>query len=177
MLPRIPQVDAFDEYVAAGRALAELHLGYESLEPWPLTVTVDGVNYLAGGRDDAGAPSGLPILSEATFDPESFRVQKMAFAKWGREVDRSTIMYNSRVRVSGIPAQAYDYMLGSRSGVEWLIDRYQVKTDKASGIVNDPNDWCDEYDQPRYIVDLVARVTRVSVESARIVASLPELGV
>ena len=213
MLPRIPQVDAFEEYVAAGRALAELHLGYESIDPWPLTVTVDGVDYLTGGRDllasddaanppsvpalatgtrdgdggsdDAGHGGGssttraaaLPLLRDATFDPEVFRVQKMAFAKRGREVDRSTIIYNSRVRVSGIPTQAYDYMLGSRNGVEWLIDRYQVKTDKASGIVNDPNDWCSEHGEPRYIVELVARVVRVSVESVRVVAALPGLGV
>lgn len=66
-------------------------------------------------------------------------------------------------------------MLGSRSALEWLIDRYQVKTDKASGIVNDPNDWCREHSYPRYIVDLVKRVTRVSVETMKIVDSLPEL--
>ena len=66
-------------------------------------------------------------------------------------------------------------MLGSRSGLEWLIDRYQVRTDKDSGIVNDPNDWCREHDDPRYIIDLVKRVTRVSVETMRIIRSLPEL--
>jgi len=66
-------------------------------------------------------------------------------------------------------------MLGSRSALEWLIDRYQVKTDKDSGIVNDPNDWCREHGNPRYIVDLVKRVTRVSVETMKIVDSLPEL--
>ena len=66
-------------------------------------------------------------------------------------------------------------MLGSRSALEWLIDRYQVKTDKDSGIVNDPNDWCREHDDPRYIVDLIKRVTRVSIETMRIVDTLPEL--
>jgi len=66
-------------------------------------------------------------------------------------------------------------MLGSRSALEWLIDRYQVKTDKESEIVNDPNDWCREHANPRYIVDLVKRVTRVSVDTMKIVDSLPEL--
>lgn len=77
--------------------------------------------------------------------------------------------------LSDIPEQAHEYMLGSRSGLEWLIDRYRVKPDKASGIVNDPNDWAREHDDPRYIVDLVKRVTRVSVETVNIVRSLPEL--
>ena len=164
MLPRIPQVEAFAEYTAAGRALAELHIGYESVEPWPVTITIDGVPEIAGSPE-------AQVLA-----PEVFRVQKMAFAGVGRNADKSRIIYNPRVTISEIPAEAYDYVLGSRSAVEWLIDRYQVKTDKASGIVNDPNDWCTEHDDPRYIVDLVARVVRVSVESARIVTGLPPLG-
>ena len=63
-------------------------------------------------------------------------------------------------------------MLGSRSALGWIIDRYQVKTDKASGIVNDPNDWCDEHDDPTYIVDLIKRVTTVSVETMKLVDQL-----
>ena len=65
-------------------------------------------------------------------------------------------------------------MLGSRSALEWLIDRYQVKTDKASGIVNDPNDWCDEHDDPTYIVELIKKVTTVSVRTVDLVAQLAE---
>ncbi|MEW2479663.1 type ISP restriction/modification enzyme [Mycobacterium sp. NPDC049093] len=68
------------------------------------------------------------------------------------------------------------HMLGSRSALAWIIDRYQVKTDKASGIVNDPNSWCDEHDDPRYIVDLVAKVTTVAVETMKIVDELAENG-
>ena len=63
-------------------------------------------------------------------------------------------------------------MLGSRSALAWIIDRYQVKKDKASGIVNDPNDWCDEVDNPRYIVELIGKVTRVAVDTVRIVEGL-----
>jgi predicted helicase len=66
-------------------------------------------------------------------------------------------------------------LLGSRSGIEWIIERYRIKTDKASGIVNDPNDWAHETEQPRYILDLLAQVVTVSVETTRIVRALPPL--
>ena len=71
--------------------------------------------------------------------------------------------------------QAYRYQLGSRSAIEWIIDRYQVKTDKASGIVNDPNDWSREVGDPRYIIDLLARIVTVSLETMTIVDALPPL--
>lgn len=68
-------------------------------------------------------------------------------------------------------------MLGSRSAIEWIIDRYQVKTDKKSGIINDPNDWAEEVGDPRYILDLLGRIVRVSIETMGIVDGLPELQV
>ena len=77
--------------------------------------------------------------------------------------------------LSGIPQQAHEYRLGSRSALDWLIDRYQVKTDGKSGITNDPNDWATEHGQPRYIIDLVKRVTAVSVRTVEIVNELPYL--
>lgn len=92
--------------------------------------------------------------------------------KFQSKDDRSTIIYNSRVTVSGIPKWAYRYQLGARSAIEWIVDRYQVKTDKASGIVNDPNDWSDD---PRYIIDLLGRIVTVSLETMDIVEGLPEL--
>lgn len=95
--------------------------------------------------------------------------------RWADKTTKSAITYNRHVVLGDIRAEAHRYMLGSRSALEWIIDRYQVKTDKASGIVNDPNDWCREHNEPRYIVDLVKRVTRVSVETMRIVDGLPEL--
>src|SRR2546430_653964 len=72
-----------------------------------------------------------------------------------------------------IPQEAYEYEVNGKPAVEWIMDRYQVKTDKASGIVNDPNTWSDD---PRYIVDLLARIVRVSVETMNIVRALPSLG-
>ena len=95
--------------------------------------------------------------------------------RWRANGDRSAIVYNDRVTLAGIPREAHEYMLGPRTALEWLMDRYQVRTDKASGIVNDPNDWCTELGDPRYIVNLIKRVTTVSVETVRIIASFPQL--
>jgi predicted helicase len=163
MLPRIPMVpntEDFEAFTAAGRRLVELHIGYEDVEPYPLDIT------------------GLPdpsVTGKALYD--WYRVEKMRFAGNTRAKDTSAIVYNSRITVAGIPDEAHEYKLGSRSAIEWIIERYQVKTDKASGIVNDPNDWSREHDQPRYILDLLARIITVSVETVQIVQSLPALDI
>lgn len=149
MLPRIPKVKDFRDFAVAGRKLAELHLDYETVEPYP--------------------------LDEQRSVNASYRVEKMKYARTGRVTDKSTIVYNSGITVSGIPEEAQEYKLGSRSALDWIIERYQVKTDKASGIVNDPNDWADEQGNPRYILDLLARIVTVSVETVKIVKSLPPL--
>jgi len=161
MLPRIPRVssaDDFQAFVAAGQELATLHIGYEAVEPYPLLGTEEPL---------------LGLSQEQLYD--FYRVEKMRFGGKGANKDRSTIIYNSRITVSGIPDTAHEYLLGSRSGIEWVIERYQVKADKASGIINDPNDWSRELGDPRYILDLLARVVTVSVESLRIVDGLPAL--
>lgn len=105
---------------------------------------------------------------------ETFAVgaKKMRFAS---KTDKSRLIYSPSVTISGIPDEAHSYQLGSRSALEWIIDRYWVRTDKASGIVNDPNDWSREHGDPRYIVDLIGRVVRVSVETMAIVDALPTL--
>jgi len=161
MLPRIPKVssgDDFRAFVAAGRELATLHIGYEAVEPYPLLGTEETL---------------LGLSQEQLYD--FYRVEKMRFGGRAGSKDRSTIIYNSRITIAGIPDVAHEYMLGSRSGIEWVMERYQVKTDKASGIVNDPNDWSREVGDPRYILDLLARVVTVSVETRRIVDGLPTL--
>ncbi|MBV7295420.1 DEAD/DEAH box helicase [Corynebacterium sp. TAE3-ERU12] len=150
----------FDKLSAAGRELMDLHINYESIEPYPVTVDL-----------------------KKTADPddrETWRVTKMKWAKTtdeetGKKVnDVTTLIYNKQVTIRDIPAEADEYMLGSRSAIAWLIDRYQVKKDKKSGIVNDPNDWADEVGNPRYIVDLIAKVTSVALETVRIVNSLED---
>jgi predicted helicase len=160
-LPRIPLVDDPHPYVAAGRALADLHLGYESVVPYPL----DGLDGPAN-------------------DSDHYNVGQMAFGKppnarrgAGEKYDRSTIVYNSKITLRGIPLDAYRYQIGSRSAIEWIMERYQLKTDKASGIVNDPNAWSSEHNQPRYILELLARIVTVSLETMRIVDALPALAI
>ena len=85
------------------------------------------------------------------------------------------IVYNDWITLAGIPDEAHGYIVGPRTSLEWLLDRYRVTTDTDSGIVNDPNDWGAEIGDPRYIIDLVKRVTTVSVETMSIVRALPPL--
>jgi predicted helicase len=152
VLPRIPTpetAEQFNKLAETGRKLADVHVDYESVDPHPLEVR------LRPGADPA--------------DRETWRVEKM---RWKSKSDHSAIVYNANVTISGIPEDAERYMLGSRSAVGWIIERYQVKTDPASGIVNDPNDWCDEHDDPTYIVELIKKITTVSVETMKLVDQL-----
>ena len=107
--------------------------------------------------------------------PDAYRVEKMAYVGQSRNPDRTAIVCNAHTTLSGIPQQAHEYHLGSRSALDWLIERYQVKTDSKTGITNDPNDWATEHGQPRYIIDLAKRVTAVSVATVEIVNELPYL--
>jgi predicted helicase len=154
-LPHIPNPHAADEFIAfarAGRQLAQLHIGYETVEPYPLA------EHVIHALDDS--------------DRELWRVTKM---QWRSKADRSAIVYNSNITLTGIPDDAHRYTIGSRSALDWLIDRYRVTTDNASGIINDPNDWCEEHGDPRYIIELIKRVTTVSAETMKIVDALPSL--
>ncbi|QOC95156.1 damage-inducible protein [Micromonospora craniellae] len=153
-LPRIPKVVEFRGFAEAGGKLAELHIGYEQVEPFRgIVETV---------AEDA---SSTPL-------EELYRVGKMKFPRSKGVVDRSTILYNHRVSLTNIPEQAYRYQLGARSAIEWIVDRYQVKVDRDSGIVNDPNDWSDD---PRYIVELLKRIVTVSLDTMKIVDALPPM--
>ncbi|MBO1269181.1 type ISP restriction/modification enzyme [Arthrobacter cavernae] len=152
LLPRIPKVKDFRGFSTAGRELAELHLNYETVEPYPLEEIAQGT------------PEG----DEYDF----YRVNKLSF---GARKDRSRIIYNARITLAGIPEEAFDYQVNGKSALEWIIDRYQVTTHKDSQITNDANDYCREIGDPRYILDLIKRIVTVSVETNRIVAKLPEL--
>ncbi len=91
--------------------------------------------------------------------------------KW----DKSRIIDNANITIDGIPLAAYNYIVNGKPAIEWIMERYICKPDKESGIVNDPNDWCKEHDQQRYIVDLIGRVVRVSIETMKVVNALPAL--
>ncbi|MFG2213148.1 DEAD/DEAH box helicase [Streptomyces sp. NPDC048638] len=155
-LPRIPRVRDFRAFAEAGRKLADLHINYERAEPYR------GIVEKVSGDAAGTAPHEL------------YRVAKMKIPKVKGQPDRSTIVYNHRVTLTNIPDEAYRYQLGARSAIEWIIDRYQVKVDKASEITNDPNDWSDD---PRYIIDLLKRVVTVSLETMKIVDGLPPLDI
>ena len=152
MLPHIPtpeSLDRFTQLANAGEQLGGLHMRYEDADPYPLDVEVK------------------PGVDE--HDRETWRVRKM---KWPSKFDHTAIVYNSKVTITGIPPEAEEYMLGPRSALAWIIDRYQVKADKPSGIVNDPNLWCDEHDDPTYIVELIKKITTVAVDTMSIVGEL-----
>jgi predicted helicase len=151
VLPRIPMAKDFWAFSKAGRALAEWHLNYETIEPHP-------VEEIA---------TALAVQAK-----DFYRVEKMSFGKKGKEVDKSTIIYNSKITLTGIPLEAYEYVVNGKSALEWIIERYQVSIDKDSGIQNDPNEWSED---PRYIIDLVKRIVRVSLETMKVVNSLPAL--
>lgn len=147
-----------DAYVAAGKELLDLHVHYEDVEPWPVDVQI---KQNADPEDPATWTVTKPKWAKTT-DPET-----------GKKINDTTRMiFNPKVTIAGIPAEAERYQLGSRSALAWIIDRYQIKKEKASSIVNDPNDLAAEAGNPRYIVDLVAKVTRVAMETNRIVDSL-----
>ncbi|MFM0572875.1 DEAD/DEAH box helicase family protein [Paraburkholderia caledonica] len=149
-LPRVPLARDFHVFSQKGRALSTLHLGYESIEPFPLT-------------EDT---------KRLVMEPADFRVTKMTFGKKDGKPDVSVIIYNEHLTLRDIPLEAYDYVVNGKSAIDWIMDRYQVTTDNPSGIRNDPNEYSDD---PRYIVDLLKRVVRVGLESSRIVKSLPAL--
>ena len=89
--------------------------------------------------------------------------------------DKTTIIYNPQITISAIPEQAHNYKLGARSALDWVVESYQVKTHKQSGIVNDPNNWAIEHDNPTYILDLIGRVVTVSMRTLEVVGDLPAL--
>lgn len=160
MLPRLPLVDSKEEFFAfsnAGRQLAELHLNYETIEPYrkceiefaPFTNKGDSMNY---------------------------RVEKMRFGKIdSKTADKSVIYYNTSIAIKNIPSEAYEYVVNGKSAIEWIMERYQVTIDTKSGITNDPNDWAKEHDDEKYIYNLLLRIINVSVQTVEIVKSLPKL--
>ena len=148
-LARIPFAPDFYAFTEAGKTLGELHLGYERCERYSLEVVF--------------AHEGEPY-------PRHFRLTEkaMRFA----DDEKTTLRINEHVSLSGIPAEAHRYVVNGRTPLEWYIDRYRIKKDKESGIVNDPNGW---FEDPRDLVAAIERIVHVSVESTRIIERLPRV--
>ena len=159
MLPHIPRAAGFHTYASVGRELADLHVNYERVEPYPSV------------QEEASL--------HAPADPwERYQIgeRKMRFThldSGGKDFTR--LEYNDYVTLTGIPVEAQGYSISGRSPLGWIIDRYHVKTDKASGIVNDPNDFLREQGRPDAVVDLIKRLVTVSMRTQELLATLPAL--
>ena len=165
----------FWAFSKAGRALAELHLGYETV-PMYAKAKVIGSD---GKALDLGNPKALDSRFRGNDEREKFwRVEKMKVPKTKGEKDLTTLIYNSKITVTGVPAEAYDYVVNGKPALDWVIERQCVKTDKDSGIVNDANAWATEtMHNPRYPLELFLRVITVSLETMKIVRALPKLDI
>ena len=141
-LPHIPYAPDFWAFTRAGAQLAELHVNYETQPQYPLTFVEDATKQL------------------------DFRVERMKFSK-----DKTRLLYNDFLTLEGIPAAAFAYRLGPYSALEWVVNQYRVKSERRSGIVNNPNDAAN----PRYIVGLIGSVITVSLETVEIIEGLPQL--
>lgn len=143
---RIPMLEKFPKYVEIGKQLAELHLNYET-------------------------PADAVALSlDIAITKEDYTVSKMRFKKVGKEDDKSTIIFNNYITISNIPERAYEYVVNGRSAIEWIMESYRIKTDKDSGITDDPNTYGDE----KYIFNLLISVISVSLQTLDLIESMPE---
>lgn len=159
-LPRLPLVEKAGDFWAfskAGRELADLHLNYETIEPYRKCIV-----------------SFAPLTNKG--DKMDYHVEKMRFGKIDSKTsDKSVIHYNNAITITDIPAEAYEYVVNGKSAIEWIMERYTITTDKKSGITNDPNDWAREHNDEKYILNLLLRVINVSVQTVEIVRRLPKL--
>ena len=147
MLPHIPYAPDFHAFARAGAALADLHLNYETCEQYPLELVFAHV--------------GEPQPHHFQLGPRAMR-----FA----DDEKTTLIVNEHIRLTGIPDDAHHYLVDGRTPLGWFINRYKIKQDEYSGIVNDPNGW---FADPRDLVTAIERIVYVSVESARIIERLP----
>ena len=153
-LPRVPKAQGFKKYVDIGRELADLHINYESVDPYPLIE-----------KSDQSEPETINDLYGY------YAVETM---KYQPKKDSSKLIYNSYLTLEGIPAEALDYQVNGKSALEWVVERYCVKTDKKSQITNNANDYSREVGNPRYVIDLVKRIVTVSLRTNELVSQLPQ---
>ena len=161
-LPRIPRVASFEDFKAfekAGRALADLHVNYEQVEPY--------AGCKVSGLEEGADASDLRVTK--------LKYGKIAGKKGNAALDKTTIVYNDQITISGIPLEVQDYVVNKKSALDWVVERCGVSIDKASQIVNDFNNMAEEMGDPQYILHLILRVITVSLETNKIMSSLPAL--
>jgi predicted helicase len=168
-LPRVPRVKTaadFWEFSNAGRALADLHLGDETVPMY------------TGAKVTGPKGEAIDLAGRDRHDAAFWRVEKMKVPKTGGTKDLTTLIYNGKLTVTGIPPEAYEYVVNGKPALDWVIERQCVKKDKDSGIVNDANAWATEtMHNPRYPLELFLRIITVSLETMKIVHALPKLGI
>ncbi|MDE0086015.1 MAG: DNA helicase, partial [Candidatus Poribacteria bacterium] len=142
-LPHIPFAEDFWGFSKAGARLADLHINYESQPEYSKLNPIE--------------TPGMQV---------DLAVERMKFSK-----DKTRLTYNDFLALEGIPPEVFEYRLGNRSALEWVVDQYRVKVDKRSGIVNNPN----REEDPEYILRLIGQVITVSLETVEIVEGLPAL--
>ena len=150
LIPRLPLVDdynTFKIYSDIGKELADLHLNYENIE-----------------RD-----SNIIVEGE---ESNNFKVEKMRFENKDK---KDIIIFNSDIKIKNIPLEAYDYQVNGKSAVEWIVERYTVSVNKDSGIENNPNLWCEENKNPRYILDLLLSIISLSLKTNELIKKLPKI--
>lgn len=162
-IPRIPRCRKIEDFWAfsrAGRALGDLHVNFERV---PMH-------------------EGCIVETSGDLEPIDYYVEAMKFGKvkdpeTGEMIpDKTTVIYNDKITIRNIPPEAYEYRISGRPSLEWVMDRQRVRKDKASGIVNDANDWAIEtMGNPKYPLELFLRIVTVSIETQKIIASLPAL--
>ena len=147
MIPRIPFALKFHVFAKAGTALADLHLNYETCERYP-----------------------LELIFAHDGEPQSHHFQLTNRAMRFVDDEKTTLIINEHIKLSGIPEAAHRYVVNGRTPLEWFIDRYKIKQDKNSGIINDPNGW---FENPRDLITAIERIVYVSVESTKVIENLP----
>lgn len=178
-LPRIPfpaSFKAFHAYAQAGERLAELHVNYESVPEYPDL-------QWSGAEDFLKKKRGME--ERRAFFALGYEKMKLRGTKpdgAGTLPATLTLDYNSNLSITNIPRAVLEYKLGTRSALEWLVERYCVSVDavkeqadgtkRGSGIVNDPNRSASMLEEPEYVARLVGRVVAVSMETLALVRGL-----
>ncbi len=158
-IPCVKSADDFWKFVTAGRELGHLHVHYETVEPYPVTFK-----------------KGNPKQTDISNPEKFYYVTEMKFFSKNKLKDKSIVFYNSNITMTGIPLEAYEYIVNGKPALEWVMGRQCVKTDKKSGIVNDANRYAVEtVGNPAYPLELFQRVITISLETMKIVKKLPKL--